>query len=1256
MRIVIDLQSAQGLSRSRGIGRYSLSLARAMLKSSRGHEIFIVLNGMLPESVDVIRGELCDAIPQDRIRVWGAVAPVAAFDADNLWRRKRAELAREALIGDLKPDVVHITSMFEGFGDHTVLSCGNISANYPIFVTFYDLIPLLEREKYLENNVIYREFYENQLKYLKMADNYLSISEYSRRELIETLNVQPHNVTNISAGSDDCFKKINLTPDDEADLRRLFGLGPRFIMYSGAADERKNHLRLIEAFASLSKRTRAGLKLVIAGGDAGSHERRFVEHAQIHGLSVNDLVITGKVSDEQMNALYNLCDLFVFPSWHEGFGLPALEAMKCGAPVLAANNTSLPEVVGRDDALFNPFEVSSISAAMARALDDKDFRSELSAHGLKRANAFSWEESASRALLAIEGYVARGGATAPRATVQRPKMAFVSPLPPLRTGIADYSAELLPELSRHYDITLITDQKEFDRDWKGIDFSLETVAWFESHAKNFERILYQFGNSPFHEHMFNLVSEAPGVVVLHDFFLSGVIAYLDAHDIRPGLFPEALYSSHGYAALVDFHQSTAWDLAIQHYPCNADVVREARGVIVHSNTSREMATKWMGEDISAEWKVIPQLIDTKIDHTRLNSRKRLGIPLDAFVVCSFGMIYPTKHSEVILDAWLELAFKANKNLHLYFVGEKHGGDYGARMEQKIAAADRLANVKVTGFVDHETYLDYLASADVGVQLRTLSRGETSRAVLDCMKWGLATIVNAHGSMTELPDGAVLMLPDEVTKEVLASALESLWRDPKYRDRLGNAARQYVVRHHEPEACARQYSEALEDYYCRGIGLTGLLESLRDLEAPPMAPDELVKFATALAENQLPSRGRQIFVDISAQVRTELKTGVERVVAKILSVLLRHPPSGYRIEPVYADESHEGFRYARRFTSKFLDASFRGCEDTLVEFGPGDIFLGLDFQPYVLERQRDVLNKFRRNGVEVYFVVYDLLPIRMPDMFPDWSKDVHQKWMMSIQNADGLIAISKAVACDVTDWLTNHGSDRKRPLKIDWFPLGVSPLEAPGPSGEWLPRPRKKQPSQGEVGSARFIMVGTLEPRKGHLQALDAFESLWRQGKDVRLYVVGNEGWKGLPDHQRRTIPKIVDRLSKHPELNRRLFWHRDLADDALGALYAQSDCLVMASEGEGFGLPVIEAAHYGLGVIARDIPVFREVAGRGAVYFDGADAKALEDAISEWLRAPRNLDLQIPPTSWTESANRLMGLIQSEVWDTHWRSAGARAP
>lgn len=404
MRIVIDLQGAQTESRFRGIGRYSLSLAKAMVRNGAGHEFFIVLNGLFPETIELLRAEFEGLLPRERIRVWESAAPVQAVDPANNWRRQAAELVREAFIQSLKPDFVHISSLMEGMRDNGVHSIGRTPYPFPVAVTFYDVIPLIQRAVYLGSDPALQTAYLDRVAHFERADLLLAISESSREEAIEHLHASPNAVVNIGAAIDDGFGVVSVQDEFKRAMCERLGINRDFLLYSGASDARKNQLGLIEAYALLPESVRRRYQLVLAGWLPEENRARFRAASAAKLGAEDDVVITGRVSDEELVALYNLCALYVFPSWHEGFGLPALEAMACGAPVIGSGTTSIPEVLGRDDALFDPYDPQAIAAKIEQVLADAQLLQDLRVHGPKQASRFSWDISARKALSAMESW------------------------------------------------------------------------------------------------------------------------------------------------------------------------------------------------------------------------------------------------------------------------------------------------------------------------------------------------------------------------------------------------------------------------------------------------------------------------------------------------------------------------------------------------------------------------------------------------------------------------------------------------------------------------------------------------------------------------------------------------------------------------------------------------------------------------------------------------------------------------------------
>lgn len=1243
MRIVIDLQGAQSESRFRGIGRYSLALALAIARNAGQHEIWLALNGALPAIAD-LRAAFAGLVPAERIRVFDSVPRVAEMDAANHGRARAAELLREYAIAQLQPDMVLVTSLFEGYVDDSVTSIGAFTSGADTAVILYDLIPALNPEAYL-SVATQRQHYEGKLASLKRAGLVLAISDYSRQEGIDLLQLAPATVQAISTAVDDSFRPAELSQEALQALRARFGLTREVLMYApGGMDARKNIDGLIRAFGLLPAALRARHQLLIASKIGEGDRQRLLQVAREAGLAADELVLTGYVDDATLIALYSSCALFIFPSRHEGFGLPALEAMACGALVIGADNTSIPEVIGCAEALFDAASAQAIADKINAVLSDDALRARLREHGKRQAASFSWDASARKALRAMEAHVAARVVEPPPR--RRRKLAFVCPLPPERTGIADYALEVLPALSAHFEIELILQQNDCTLPPSLAGLPRRDVAWFRQHAHSYDQVLYQFGNSPFHSHMLALLKDYPGVVVLHDFFLSGMLSYEQITGAMPGVWNQALFHAHGYPALLSVLGEDGVERTKNDYPASLGVLEGATRVIVHSEHARTLAREWYGPQAGHNWSMVPHPRALASHHDRAAARKALGLPQDAFVVCSFGFIAPTKLTQELVRAWLASSLYRDPACVLVLVGANHGGDYGVQLSAMIEAAGAGERIRIAGWTDDPVYHQYLQAADLGVQLRSISRGETSGAVLYCMSYGMPTIVNANGAFAALPDDAVCKLADRFTEAELVAALENLRADVGRRTRLGEAGRALLLRQHSQEHCAQLYADALDLALAEApFSRAGLLRALAAQPGLPRDEATLQQLSTCIARAPDPLAPRQLLVDVTAISRHDLKTGIERVVRTQLLELLRHRHPGWRVEPVYLSEEggHWHYRYARRYAFGLLGMSTEGVSDARADVNAGDVFYSGDSSPaaMMVAAGQGLYARWRARGVRVHFVVYDLLPVLRPEFFPSGAGEGHAAWLASAAaEADCLISISDAVRQDLAAWLAQRPELPKPALEV--LHLGADIDREPAARETTLEAADAARLAQLR-SKPTFLMVATIEPRKGHLQAIAAFDLLWQSGVEVNLVIVGHEGWTALPEPERRTIPQIVARLNGHPQRERQLFWLRGIDDAHLQQVYQASTCLLMASEGEGYGLPLIEAARYGLPVLARDLPVFREVAEQHAYYFDGMDAADLARALRDWLalhaqgRHPASRDMRW--MSWHDNALALLAIL-----------------
>jgi glycosyltransferase involved in cell wall biosynthesis len=230
----------------------------------------------------------------------------------------------------------------------------------------------------------------------RKAAQVLALSEHGRQDVISTYRISPDRVSAIPLAAPAHFQPVK----DERELQRVrhtYGIARNYILSVGSIQPRKNLTRLVSAYARLRSKLPEGdlPQLVIVGKRAWLYGETL---RAIEQLGAGDAIATGYVPESDLPALYSGTDCFVYPSYFEGFGLPPLEAMKCGAPVITGDRTSLPEVVGDAGLLVNPFDVDAIASAIAHVVADSNFRSRLQARSLNRARMFDWRETARRTL------------------------------------------------------------------------------------------------------------------------------------------------------------------------------------------------------------------------------------------------------------------------------------------------------------------------------------------------------------------------------------------------------------------------------------------------------------------------------------------------------------------------------------------------------------------------------------------------------------------------------------------------------------------------------------------------------------------------------------------------------------------------------------------------------------------------------------------------------------------------------------------
>jgi glycosyltransferase involved in cell wall biosynthesis len=418
--LLVDLQTAQGgFFGDRGIRRYAMALTFALL---RRDTVAAVLFNPNRQTVEHIPSELRDTIHVE----WSAAPTLRRLDADGA-------------------SAYLMTSPFERVRPApSVLPQYVLDSRMPIAVVLYDLIPEIIDVYPPELMAGYRARRE----LIKRVDLVLALSEQTRRDAIERLDIPPERVEVIGAGASDFFRPP--APGDQPALllaERLPAVTKPFVLCVSGWSAHKNAEGLIDSWARLPRATRDAHQLVLTCRLPPQAGTAWIDRGRERGLRDGDLVVTDYVDDDVLRALYQQARLFVLPSFYEGFGLPVLEAAMCGCPAVASNTSAVPEVLQWSPATFSPFDLDEMASVVERGLRDEEFRLELRRVGEAAAGRHTWERVADRTISAC----ARLDVAGTRRRVPKPRVALVGSFSP-DGDRASWSARLMHVLGKAVEV------------------------------------------------------------------------------------------------------------------------------------------------------------------------------------------------------------------------------------------------------------------------------------------------------------------------------------------------------------------------------------------------------------------------------------------------------------------------------------------------------------------------------------------------------------------------------------------------------------------------------------------------------------------------------------------------------------------------------------------------------------------------------------------------------------------------------------
>jgi len=797
LNIAIDVMGIC-LSRNRGIGNYTIDQFRALFEIDKHNQYFIF--------------NLYENVSLNEELHYGNNVREFYFNIGNnnsLW--KYTDLIGnlfKKFIQEHKIDLFYITSP----ADLNYLLDKSWFTGIKYVVTVYDIIPYIFSDKYLTTMDI-EILYKKALDLICNADYLLAISQCVKNDLIKYLNVKPDKINVIYAGvNTKKFKFLDVSEEEKNIVKKKYSISDKFIICVGGDENRKNLDGLINAYSRLPHNTRLQYQLVIVCSLSEAGELNYRAIAKNHNV-LNRVIFTNYVSDNDLVLLYNMATVSVFVSKYEGFGLPVLESMVCGTPVLTSNNSSLEEIAGDAAILVDPYNIDDITQGITKILSAK--LDELRKAGFSRAENFSWEKTAKMTYEVINQIKPLSLSFQTKLTLKN--LAFFTPLPPIQSGISDYSYDILCQLTKYCDVDIFID-KDYNPDCKlPKNVRVYPHTLFETKFKNYTQIIFQVGNSTYHEYMFNYIKKYSGTVVLHDYNLHGILhAIKDRYDFN--WYKENLlydYNESGISKILNSLSKGDFS-AITDNPVNGFVSNFTKRIIVHSKwAKKQLLFKYIGKDIMVIplYAHIPKYTFEESKSVQLSARKKLQLSEKDIYIMAFGQIDETKRSMPSLSAFKKVINEI-PDVKMVFCGKFACNDLKQSFYFHIKENQMQNNVLLTEFVSLETFLLYMEASDICLNLRYPYNGENSGSLARLLAAGKCVLINDIGSFSEIPDSCCIKLPvpeymSSAEEELkIYEALISLITDAEKRIEIGRQARIYAENKLDINKVIPKYIKAL----------------------------------------------------------------------------------------------------------------------------------------------------------------------------------------------------------------------------------------------------------------------------------------------------------------------------------------------------------------------------------------------------------------------------------------------------------------
>ena len=703
-------------------------------------------------------------------------------------------------------DIFHFLTPFS----YEPASLLTIPKNTAKVTTIYDFIQLVFAEHYLPEGE-FNNHYLRQIRLLSDFDAFITISNNTAKDLLYYTGVPKEKVFSINLGFNTDFKV--LAEKEFPELRRMLGIENKFLFYVGGDHFTKNARDLVSAYARLDPLLISKYQLVMCGLPL-ERQAELNSIVDVNGKR-NRVVLLPHIEQEELVQLYNMAEIFVFPSKYEGFGLPVVEAFACGTPVVTSNNSSLSDIADGCAFQVDPFSIDSISNGIKYALTHPEERKKLSEAALAKSKEMTWSNTANKTLEVYKEIVNQKKERRKTSIATRTKrsIAWFSPMPPIESGISGYSHEILAHLMNRMEIDVFID-KGYIADVPDLTKCkvYPYSAFRQMHSRQkYDVIIYQMGASSFHEYLMEFIKEFPGIVVNHDTNYHNLLRHLTNQGTQVSAYKEALSIEFGPKQGEDVFKEVRVDTNCwKKHIVNSYFLGATKQLIVLTEHNKNILLK---KEIGREISVIPLHTWLPANFKYLNiteTKKKHGIPLDSIIISSFGSVHESKRNLQSIEAFIRLA-KKREDSYFCLVGHCERGYY----EELMSVVSRNQNIKdriiYTGRVADDDFFEYLRITDIFIGLR--SEGfSTSGPLLKALGAGIPCIVSNINAFGDINNDAVIKVDiDDNEVSNIASTLERLASSEAARCELGKKAEELSQQQFSIESVVDKYENAINAY-------------------------------------------------------------------------------------------------------------------------------------------------------------------------------------------------------------------------------------------------------------------------------------------------------------------------------------------------------------------------------------------------------------------------------------------------------------